>query len=354
MRKGLPERLLAALLALAAILLLFPMPAALAAVPQPPYDWYRYQGEKDSGPRASINCEVTSVAMAIQYSQDNLRVPIAAIREYLGKDDLTSTADAQQALTHWGIDYRSVQTVQEIMAALERGHIVMVGLMMSRISPGTDYQQGSSPPALRFGRYYPFDGPHSVVVKGVTEDKGWFIVYDPNVWQGNAIYWYSDSTPKGKDRYYPVAEFARGMADLGDFPQGLEILASPASGYQAASSVSSPALEPPKQSGDLVVLGSSGTSWKSATFIFRLFNPRSEPLPLAQVGVQGRDPSGREFFAASGAINLLPGGDQNLAIPMAVSEPGSWRTYRILYFAEGLWRELPAAGYRQQMEFAVR
>lgn len=340
MREGRPPTLLAAALALAALLALLPAPAALAVVPQPPFDWYRYQGEADSGPKANINCEVTSVAMAIQYSRDNLRVPIAAIREYMGKEDLTSTADAQRALTRWGVPYRDVHNVQDIVAALERGHMVVVGLMMNRISPGADYERASSSPALRFGRYYAFDGPHSVVVKGVTEDKGWFIVYDPNVWEGNGIYWYSDGTPKGKDRYYPVAEFAQGMADLGDFPKGLEVLASPVREF-------------PRQSGDLTVLGSGGP-WKSVTFAFRLFNPRSEPFSLAQVGAQGRDPSGREFFAASGAMTLRPGSDEALAIPMAVGEAGAWRVYRILYFAEGLWRELPAAGYRQDVEFTVQ
>ncbi len=362
---------MAAALALAALLVIIPARAAVAGAPQPPYDWFRYQGASDSGLKAGINCEVTSVAMSIQYARDNLRVPITTIREFMGKEDLTSTADAQRALAHWGVPYRAVDTVQEIIASLDRGHIVMVGLMMNRVSPGTDYQTGASAPALRFGRYYPFDGPHSVVVKGVTEDKGWFIVNDPNVWDGNPIYWYSDGTPKGKDRYYPVAEFARGMADLGDSPKGLEILAAPSpesvrrTADQAQAAVS-PAREPsgqnvpprapefPRQYGDLVALGSSSGSWKSVTFIFRLYNPRGEPLAIAQAGVQGRDPTGREFFAPSTAVTLLPGGDAVLAIPMAVSEAGVWRVHRILYFAEGAWRELPAAGFRQQMEFIVR
>lgn len=350
---------------------MIPPPGALAGVPQPPYDWYRYQGATDSGPKADINCEVTSVAMSIQYARDNLRVPVASIREFTGKEDLTSTADAQRALAHWGVPHQSVNSVQDIISALDRGHIVMVGLMMNRISPGGDYQKGGSPPALRFGRYYAFEGPHSVVVKGVTEDKGWFIVNDPNVWDGNPIYWYSDGTPKGKDRYYPVAEFGRGMADLGDSPKGLEILAVPSPepgrrpGDQAPAAplparglsgqaAPPPAPELPRQFGDLAALASSGGPWKSVTFMFRLYNPRREPFSIAQAGVQGRDPVGREFFAASNPVTLPPGGEAVLAIPMAVGDTGLWRVHRILYFAEGAWRELPAAGFRQQSEFTVR
>ncbi|MDP2727887.1 MAG: C39 family peptidase, partial [Dehalococcoidia bacterium] len=348
-----------AVVAVLSSILSLPNFAVQAATPELSYDWYRYQGAADSGPKATINCEVTSVAMSIQYARNNLKVPIADIRQFMGKDDLTSTADAQRALTAWGVSYQAVQSVQDIIDALNRGHIVMVGLMMNRISPGADYQKGSSSPSLRFGRYYAFDGPHSVVVKGVTGDKGWFIVYDPNVWDGNPIYWYSDGTPKGKDRYYPVGEFAQGMADLGDSPKGLEILTNPVQepvgqSAQKVTIASPTAQQFPTQSGDLTVLASSSSSWKSVTFIFRLSSPRSEPFPIAQIGVQGRDPSGCEFFAASNPITLQPGSEGVLAIPIAVGESGTWRVYRILYFAEGLWRELPSGGRLQQMGFMVQ
>lgn len=345
--------------ALAAILLTQPVDPASAAPPQPPYDWYRYQGASDSGPKASINCEVTSVAMSIQYARNNLQAPIASIREYMGKEDLTSSADAMRALDHWGVPYRDVNSVQDIIDALGRGHIVMVGLIMGRISLGADYQRDASPAALRFGRYYSFDEAHSVVVKGVTEDRGWFIVYDPNVWDGNASYWYSDGTPKGKDRYYPVGEFARGMADLGDSPKGLEIMSSPSRESQSQPQLPpqgavSPVLEYPRQLGDLASIVSSSSSWKSTTFNFRMFNPRGQQFPVAQVGVQGRDPAGREFFADSNPITLPASGDGFVAIPMATGEAGVWRVVRVLYYAEGSWRELPAAGFRQQTEFVVR
>ncbi|MDP2662556.1 MAG: C39 family peptidase [Dehalococcoidia bacterium] len=371
MSYGLPRVLLATALALAAVFLPMAGFVSRAQVPvaEPGAGWYRYQGAPDTGPEASFNCEVTSVAMAIQYAQNGLRVPISSIREFMGTKGLTSTADAERALSHWGVSYRGVQSMDDVIDALGRGHIVILGMMMNRISVGADYMQGKSAPAQRFGRYYPFDGPHSLVVKGVTEGKGWLLVNDPDVWDGNSIYWYSDGTPKGEDRYYPVGEVTRAMADLADSPKGLEILgaapldAGPGSAAQAsyliqtqspsAIQTPSPVLYP-KQSSDLSVLGSLGSSWKSVTFTFRMVNPRSEVLQVAQVGVQGRDPAGKEFFAYGGPAALQPGGELALAIPMAVGEVGAWRVYRVLYFAEGQWRELPASGFLQQLTFAVR
>ncbi|MDO8690206.1 MAG: C39 family peptidase [Dehalococcoidia bacterium] len=371
MNYGLPRVFLAAALALAAVFLPMAGLVSRAQVPVVPSDagWYRYQGAPDSGPEASINCEVTSVAMAIQYAQNGLRVPISSIREFMGTKDLTSTADAEKALSHWGVSYRGLQSMDDVLAAVGRGHIVILGMMMNRISVGADYMQGKSAPAQRFGRYYPFDGPHSLVVKGVTEGKGWLLVNDPDVWDGNSIYWYSDGTPKGEDRYYPVGEVSRAMADLADSPKGLEILGAtpldggPGNGAQAsyliqtqspaAIKIPSPILYP-KQSSDLSVLGSLGSSWKSVTFTFRMVNPRGELLQVSQIGVQGRDPRGTEFFASGGPAVLQPGGEMAMAIPMAAGEAGAWRIYRVLYFAEGLWRELPASGFLQQQTFAVR
>ncbi len=363
---------MAAAFVLAALLLPAAVPASRAEAPatQAGYDWYRYQGASDSGPSASVNCEITSIAMSIQYSRDNLRVPISTVREFVGRDGPTFTSDARRALTNWAVPYRGVQTVREIMDALARGHIVMVGLIMNRISPGADYQKGYSPPSQRFGRYNSYEGAHSVVVKGVTEDQGWFIVNDPNVWDNNPIYWYSDGTPKGKDRYYPVGEVTRAMNDLGDYPRGLEILAAapasvvidPAGPQVQLISLVEETLPPPpappvlypRQSGDIAALGSLGIFWKSVTLTFRMANPRTDAIEVAQVGVQGRDPTGAEFFAAHGPATIRPGSDLAFAIPMVAEKPGVWQVRRVLYFAEDQWRELPSSGFLQQMDFVVR
>ncbi len=368
---GLPRVLLAAAFTLAAVFtpMLGRVSSAQDPVSGPAAGWYRYQGAPDSGPEASINCEVTSVAMAIQYAQNGLRVPISSVREYMGTKGLTSTAHAEKALSHWGVSYRAVQTMDDVLAALGRGHIVVLGMMMNRISVGADYLQGKSAPAQRFGRYYSYDDAHSVVVKGVTEGKGWLLVNDPDVWDDNPIYWYSDGTPKGENRYYPVGEVTRAMADLSDSPKGLEIIGgTPLASNQGSVALVSQVVQAPgpaaiqtpppvlypKQSNDLSVLGSLGSSWRSVTFTFKMVNPRNEVLQIAQMGVQGRGPTGKEFFAYGGPSALQPGGELALAIPMAVGEPGAWRVHRVLYFAEGQWRELPASGFVQQLPFIVR
>lgn len=192
--------------------------------------WFRYQGEPDSYDKynnQNLNCGPTSVAMAVQYSK-GLYIPINRIRSYIGKNkSYTNEYDIMKALTHWNVQYSTaIYNAQSIENALSHDHIVIVAVNMKRIAPGADINGASTDPSLRYGRFASFTGYHWLVVKGISADGKYFQVYDGNVWSGpaDATYWYSDGTPKGRDRYYAVDQLERGMLDFGrDGSKGVEI-----------------------------------------------------------------------------------------------------------------------------------
>ncbi|MDP9383292.1 MAG: 3D domain-containing protein [Chloroflexota bacterium] len=184
--------------------------------------WYRYQGEPssyDSYGNQRVNCGPTSVAMAIQHSR-NLSVPIKDIRTFIGRNraagnnGYTYHSDITRSLSKWGVKHQSnIVNAQDIREVLKRGNIALINLDMRKISPGVDVGGRSADPTLRTGRYDSFAAPHWIVVKGVTSDARYFVVYDGNVWggPGNRRYWYSDGTPKGIDRLYLASEVQAAM-----------------------------------------------------------------------------------------------------------------------------------------------
>ncbi len=195
--------------------------------------WYRYQGEPSSYDRydnQNVNCGPTSVAMAIQYAE-GVSVPIRQVRALIGKNKrYTDFSDLARALDHWAVRYSGgIVNARSIEAALARGHIVIVALDMRKVSPGADVDGRSADPSLRTGRYETYATLHWIVVRGVTSDGRYFVVYDGNVWggPGNPLYWYSDGTPKGMNRYYAVDQVQRGMFVFGaDTSKGFEIYPS--------------------------------------------------------------------------------------------------------------------------------
>jgi len=192
--------------------------------------WYRYQGEPssyDEFDNQQVNCGPTAVASAIQYSL-NLSVPIKDIRALIGKNKAwTHYSDLTRALSKWNVKYaENIRNVDDLRGVVDRGNVAIVGADMRKISPGADVNGASTDPSIRIGRYETTATDHWFVVKGVSADGKYFIVYDGNVWSGpgTAKYWYSDGTPKGLDRYYLVSEVAAAMGRLApNVVKGVEI-----------------------------------------------------------------------------------------------------------------------------------
>ncbi|MHB1318688.1 MAG: C39 family peptidase, partial [Anaerolineae bacterium] len=188
------------------------LPAAASVVDaqaaQRAYDYYRYQGEWDSGAMASSNCGPTSVAMAIQFAKNNQWVPISDIRTFIGGSSWTYASSLRSALNHWGVTNRTLASLAEMDAALARGSIVLAHVWMYHLSPGTDYMVAGSSPSGNTNRYHRYDQSHWLVLKGISADGQWVITHDPNVWDGNGVYWYSGNLAKGRDRVYRYSEMA--------------------------------------------------------------------------------------------------------------------------------------------------
>ncbi len=191
--------------------------------------WYRYQGEPSSYDPAgnqAVNCGPASVAMAVQYAL-SASVPIKDVRAFIGQSEKgASSTDISRALTNWGVSYAgNVASAQSLRDVITRGNIAIVALDMRMVRRGPDVNGASSHPTLRTGRYETYAQLHWIVVKGISPDGRYFVVYDGNVWgsPGDARYWYSDGTPKGLDRLYSVSEVDRGMAHFGAGSKGFEI-----------------------------------------------------------------------------------------------------------------------------------
>lgn len=203
-----------------------------------PFDWYRWQGEQ-SAIYTSTNayCGQTSVAMSILYAHYNKYnplgawVPISDIARVVGKkyNDPTNTNDLLKplALDQWDVSYKTIANgdMQAIVDAVnDRGHIVIVPLTMGIIPAGIDCDcVVKTDPLYRFDRYVSYAAGHWLVVKGFSDME--VIVYDPDVFSGNAKYWYWDDTYKGRDRYYSYQQFATAFDDIG--ADAIEIIETP-------------------------------------------------------------------------------------------------------------------------------
>ncbi len=152
--------------------------------------------------------------MAIQYAK-NLSVPIKDIRAFIGQNEqYTNHSDITRALNKWGVSYQSnIVNAQSIRDVIARGNIALVALNMDQVSRGADLNGSSTDPTLRIGRFETYANAHWLIVKGVSPDGRYFVVYDGNIWggPGNSTYWYSDGTPKGLDRLYLASEVEAGM-----------------------------------------------------------------------------------------------------------------------------------------------
>lgn len=329
------------------------------------YEWYRYQGESDSGAEALYNCEVTTTAMAIQLVRGGLRIAVKDVRSVIGHNGPTVTADAKKALRYWGVQTNDIDNMDQVLDSVRRGHVVIAGLMMGAISTGADLGQARSSPKNRTGRYSAYSSAHSIVIRGVSADGQWLTVYDPNNWDGNPVYMYSDGTPKGKDRLYKTSEVAAGMRELVDFPRALEILGTNApapNGMPAASptatpnpnAASAPVGKPaPRQSGDLTALVSGGGGWSSAVLSFAVKNFGDGGVYFDAIGVRGTKPDGKPFEVMQKAVTLGAGQERTISLLAETPDNGEWQVKSIVYQTGSQWTELTADGKLNKATFRI-
>jgi len=161
------------------------------------YNWYKTQ--MNSGASSYTNCGPACVSMAVKYKQ-NIDVSVSDIRNIHYKNGgWWFSNDIKAALNQYGIGYKylNLTSKRQLLASLSSGRILIVCLNMTFI---TKEQNDSE---SRENRFYDNVTGHFIILKGYSDGHEWFYSYDPNSWQND---FYSDNTPKGKDRSYSLDE----------------------------------------------------------------------------------------------------------------------------------------------------
>lgn len=163
-----------------------------------PYVWYIDQG--NTGKYSGDNCGPSSTIMAALWQDPEFdQSPIDARSEFRSTGGWWYTEDIEEYFDRYHIEYDidDFDDEYEWIAELSAGNILLLCLDTSYLS----YQDDDD---AFFGRFYSYTGGHFLIVKGYTyiNNSLYFEVYDSNNWEAT----YSDGSPKGKDRLYPVDE----------------------------------------------------------------------------------------------------------------------------------------------------
>jgi hypothetical protein len=178
------------------------------------YDWYRAQ--MNTGSASGANCGPASVSMAVKYAQ-NKDVKVEDVRNlYYNGKNWWYTNDIKNALNYYGIGYtvKALISKEQLMASISQGHILLICLNMSSISKDEINKSES-----KYNRFYENVTGHFIVLKGYMKDQKWFLSYDSNNWQND---YYSDKTPKGRNRLYSIDEVYNSMSAW--WPKYFEIM----------------------------------------------------------------------------------------------------------------------------------
>jgi len=172
------------------------------------YDWYLNQS--GSGEDSYINCGPAVAVMAAKWYNRNFSGTIKQAR-----DSIPGTRNEWWYYKHIVEYLRSVNvsftytysySSVNAMKWLDEGKIIIANTRMSDITFRND--------STRIGRFYSYNGGHFIILKGYYKIDGinYFEVYDPFTMNE----YYSDGTPKGKDRLYLMSEVTASVISWGD------------------------------------------------------------------------------------------------------------------------------------------
>lgn len=163
------------------------------------FDWYI--GQNDTGKYSAINSGPAAAAMAIKWTNPSLNISVAYIRDTYENQGLAWSIDnIVSYLKDSGIKYTTCDNVskEELKKQLKSGNILIVNLNPQYINYNDSLES-------KVGRFHIVDGStYTVIIKGykVVDGKTYFEIYDPF----NISADYLDSSPKGKNNYYPENE----------------------------------------------------------------------------------------------------------------------------------------------------
>ena len=199
-------------------------PAPAPAAPEPPtpeppittalvsvnrdYDWYLNQ--QGSGPDEDINCGPACAVMAALWYDGNFPITVEearnsipeVLREWWYYKHIKSFLRSNNI----DITYMYSFSADAARSYIDKNSIMIVNLHMKDIT----YGRGDD----RIGRFYGKTYGHFIILKGYVTIDGvdYFEVYDPYTMNS----YYTDGSPKGKDRLYRADEVEKTVRDWGD------------------------------------------------------------------------------------------------------------------------------------------
>lgn len=172
------------------------------------YEWYKTQ--MNTGPASYCNCGPACVSMSVKYIQ-NKNASVTSIRNLnYNNGSWWYTNDIKKALNKYDINYtvKSLKSKEQLMDSLSKGHLILACLDMSFLTEETGNSES------KYNRFYENVTGHFIILKGYLKGQEWFLTYDPNNWDND---YYSNKTPKGKDRLYNINEVYNSMSIWWDY-----------------------------------------------------------------------------------------------------------------------------------------
>ncbi len=164
------------------------------------YEWYIDQ--TTTGKYWDVNCAVATIVMAGKWYDKDFNTSVRDYREHYVQEKRGLYASDQRIfLKSEGIPFTEKRygTVDDMLKPLDEGNILLAAVDMGRIVY-------NDKPDSRIGKYgrLGMNSFHAFVIKGYVylDEVLYFIVYDP----ANQAEYYSDNTPKGKDRLFNADE----------------------------------------------------------------------------------------------------------------------------------------------------
>jgi len=176
------------------------------------YNWYI--GQANTGPYSNSNCGPSATSMAIKWYDSTFNHTPEEARDSIPvAGDLWYNATITNYMRNYSVNYYEftlTDTVEPssntLKKQLDLGRIVLMDIMTSTL-------RYSSIDTGHVDRYYDWGAGHCIIVKGyrVVDYQTFFEVYDP--WN---FEFYSNGSPKGKDRFYRAEELIKASWIQGD------------------------------------------------------------------------------------------------------------------------------------------
>ncbi len=181
----------------------FVSPIPSKHVPGPDVEWYKTQ----YGTGLNGNCGPASVAMGIYWAKGT-NIPVRTVRSQIGMPSEDGAVGFSHMITIFERHKVRVKTKVVKSPANIRSEIDSGNLVLLLFHSGSIEQTKRDPRNSFYNRYYSDSVGHYIIIKGYTENKEYFIAYDPipGDWYRNLLRYADGVSMIGKNRFYSAKE----------------------------------------------------------------------------------------------------------------------------------------------------